>query len=250
MIDDVLGLLDYYTWTAPARIRDRCSPASCSFARTADSPSSTACRPGTAPPRRRRFPPGSGPGLLTRALFLASAAQTPAPDHEGCLHPQEHALRRRSRRRPPGANARAARAGPGHDDAPGGRGDHRDARDSLRRAATARPSIRWASPPRTSMRSAGSAPSRRSSTPPARRPAQAGRTQSRPAGELRRSGDDLVADAADAPDRRQRQGRGLPRRATTSASPTRRWEDLTADGCALEDGSQGAGERRQDHRSR
>ena len=61
MIDDVVGMLDYYTWTTPSGLVGAARPASCRSRATRAWRSSTASPPGTAPARRRRCRPGSAP---------------------------------------------------------------------------------------------------------------------------------------------------------------------------------------------
>ena len=132
MIDDVVGMLDYYTWTMPSAVARCARPATSSFARDARLAKlyGVAAWNGTgAPPA---LPAGQRPGLLTRALFLSTGTREHAADHEGRLPAHERPVRH-----DPAAAARrqreAARSDAGHDDARERRGDHRDAGDGLRR---------------------------------------------------------------------------------------------------------------------
>ena len=170
MIDDVVGMLDYYTWTAPSGIASLFTSDLGVRPRRAPGEALRRARPGTAPATPPALPAGQRPGLLTRALFLVDRQREHAPDHEGRVPAPEHPVRH-DPAAAAGRQRQAARAGPGHDDARERRGDHRDARDGLRRLPPARPSTRSASRPRGSMRSAASARRSACSTPPASRPA-------------------------------------------------------------------------------
>ena len=130
MIDDVVGMLDYYTWTSPSGL-SALLDSDLSFARDARLAKlyGVAAWNGTgAPPA---LPAGQRPGLLTRALFLSTGTREHAPDHEGRLRAHEHPVRH-----DPAAAARrqreAARPRTQHDHARERRGDHRDAGDDLR----------------------------------------------------------------------------------------------------------------------
>ncbi|MES1205692.1 MAG: DUF1592 domain-containing protein [Pseudomonadota bacterium] len=75
MVDDAVGMLDYYAWTAPGTIHDLLT-SSLSFAKTADLAGiyGIATWDGmSAPPS---FPTGQRPGLFTRALFVAAGVET------------------------------------------------------------------------------------------------------------------------------------------------------------------------------
>jgi hypothetical protein len=75
MVDDAVGMLDYYTWTAPGTIHDLLT-SSLSFAKTSDLAAiyGIAAWDGAAAPPS--FPDGQRPGLFTRALFVAAGLET------------------------------------------------------------------------------------------------------------------------------------------------------------------------------
>ena len=112
MIDDVVGMLDYYTWTAPSPDRRRCSPAICRSRATRAWRSCTASPPGTAPARRPRCPAGQRPGLLTRALFLSTGSANTRPIMKGVFL-RTNVLCDTIPPPPPGANAKPPELVPG-----------------------------------------------------------------------------------------------------------------------------------------
>jgi hypothetical protein len=75
LADDATAMLDYYTWTAPGTIHDLLT-SELSFAQTADVAKlyGVAAWDGKSSPPS--FPDGQRPGLFTRALFLAAGADT------------------------------------------------------------------------------------------------------------------------------------------------------------------------------
>ena len=75
MVDDAVGMLDYYTWTAPGTIHDLLT-SPLSFAKTADLAAiyGISAWDGVAAPAS--FPAGQRPGLFTRALFVAAGLDT------------------------------------------------------------------------------------------------------------------------------------------------------------------------------
>ena len=92
MIDDVVGMLGYYTWTAPSAIASLFT-SDLSFARDARLAKlyGVPAWDGTgAPPA---MPAGQRPGLLTRALFLSTGTREHAADHEGRVPAHEHPVR-------------------------------------------------------------------------------------------------------------------------------------------------------------
>ena len=138
---------------------------------------------------------------------------------------------------PPGANAKPPELEPGHDHARERRGDHRDAGDGLRRlprhcdqpARLRDRGVRRARP----LPHARSACSTRAG---AETGTQAGEHDRR---SRRSSYGDQTAVSTPAELMSlmlgQRQGRGLPGAQLLPLHATRRWEDPTTDGCALED---------------
>jgi Protein of unknown function (DUF1592)/Protein of unknown function (DUF1588)/Protein of unknown function (DUF1595)/Protein of unknown function (DUF1585) len=75
LTDDATAMLDYYTWTAPGTIHDLLT-SELSFAQAADVAQiyGVAAWDGNSSPPT--FPDGQRPGLFTRALFLAAGADT------------------------------------------------------------------------------------------------------------------------------------------------------------------------------
>ena len=93
MIDDVVGMLDYYTWTSPSGLVGAAHAATCrsrATPRLAKLYGVAAWNGTGAPPA---LPAGQRPGLLTRALFLSTGTREHAPDHEGRLRAHERPLR-------------------------------------------------------------------------------------------------------------------------------------------------------------
>src|SRR4029078_12096296 len=82
MIDDVVGMLDYYTWTQPSGIAALFT-SDLSFARDAllAKRYGVAAWTGTAAPPA--LPAGQRSGLLTRALFLSSGTANTRPIMKG-----------------------------------------------------------------------------------------------------------------------------------------------------------------------
>jgi hypothetical protein len=111
MIDDVLGLLGYYTWQEPSGLRalfesDR------SFARSPELASlyGVPAWDGTAAPPS--FPAGQRPGLLTRALFLSTGSPNTRPIMKGVFI-RKNILCDGIPPPPPGANAKPPELEPG-----------------------------------------------------------------------------------------------------------------------------------------
>jgi hypothetical protein len=75
MVDDAVGMLDYYTWTAPGTVQDLLT-SPLSFARAADVAAiyGVPVWDGTSAPPK--FPDGQRPGLFTRALVVAAGLDT------------------------------------------------------------------------------------------------------------------------------------------------------------------------------
>jgi hypothetical protein len=75
MVTDALGMLDYFTWTAPGTVHDLLT-SSLAFPRTADLAQiyGLPMWDGTSMPPS--FPPGQRPGLFTRALVVAAGEET------------------------------------------------------------------------------------------------------------------------------------------------------------------------------
>ena len=104
MIDDVLGMLDYYTWQQPAGVATLfASEASfatdAALAKIYDVPSWD----GTSEPPS--FPSGQRPGLLTRALFLSTGSANTRPIMKGVFI-RKRILCDEIPPPPPGANAK------------------------------------------------------------------------------------------------------------------------------------------------
>jgi hypothetical protein len=75
MVDDAVGMLDYYVWTTPGTVHDLLT-SGLSFARSADVAKIYRLVPWdgmSAPPA---FPDGQRPGLFSRALFVAGGLDT------------------------------------------------------------------------------------------------------------------------------------------------------------------------------
>jgi hypothetical protein len=75
MVNDAVGMLDYYTWTQPGTVHDLLT-SSLSFAQTADVAKiyGLPLWDGTSAPPS--FPDGERPGLFTRGLFVAAGVDT------------------------------------------------------------------------------------------------------------------------------------------------------------------------------
>jgi hypothetical protein len=111
MIDDVVGLLDYYTWTEPSGIAALFS-TNRSFARDAGLAKiyGVPAWDGTSAPPE--FPDGQRPGLLTRALFLTSGSANTRPIMKGVFI-RKTILCDEIPPPPPGANAKPPELQPG-----------------------------------------------------------------------------------------------------------------------------------------
>lgn len=110
MIDDVLGLLDYQTWTAPSSVADLFTNER-SFAKDpalAKIYGVAAWDGVSAPPA---FPAGQRPGLLTRALFLSTGTANTRPIMKGVFI-RKNILCNDIPPPPPGANAKPPVLGP------------------------------------------------------------------------------------------------------------------------------------------
>jgi hypothetical protein len=103
MIDDVLGLVDFYVWNKKGSLDDLLT-TELSFARGADLAKLYGVAPWdgvSAPPS---FPSGQRPGFLTRALFLASGSANTRPILKGVFI-RRNMLCDEIPPPPPGANA-------------------------------------------------------------------------------------------------------------------------------------------------
>jgi hypothetical protein len=111
MIDDVLGLLGYYTWQKPSGVA-RLFRTESSFARSAELAAiyGTPAWDGVSEPPS--FPSGQRPGLLTRALFLATGSPNTRPIMKG-LFIRKYVLCDAIPPPPPGANAKPPELEPG-----------------------------------------------------------------------------------------------------------------------------------------
>lgn len=111
MIDDVLGLLDYHTWTAPTGVAELFSTdlSLAKDAQLAKIYGVPAWDGAGAPPR---FPAGQRPGLLTRALFLATGTANTRPILKGVFI-RKNILCNDIPPPPPGANAKPPVLEPG-----------------------------------------------------------------------------------------------------------------------------------------
>jgi len=110
MIDDVVGMLDYYTWTSPAGLPALLT-SDLSFARDARLAKlyGVAAWSGTgAPPM---LPAGQRPGLLTRALFVSTGTANTRPIMKGVFL-RTNVLCDAIPPPPPGANAKPPDLGP------------------------------------------------------------------------------------------------------------------------------------------
>ena len=111
MIDDVLGLLDYQTWTGARRIAQLFTNdlAFAKDARLAKIYGVPVWDGGSTPPS---FPAGQRPGLLTRALFLSTGTANTRPIMKGVFL-RRNVLCDDIPPPPPGANAKPPVLGPG-----------------------------------------------------------------------------------------------------------------------------------------
>ena len=110
MIDDVVGMLDYYTWTQPSGIAALFT-SDLSFARDARLAKlyGVAAWNGTSAPPA--LPAGQRSGLLTRALFLSSGTANTRPIMKGVFL-RTNVLCDTIPPPPPGANAKPPDLGP------------------------------------------------------------------------------------------------------------------------------------------
>ena len=111
MIDDVLGLLDYYTWQKPSGVAALFQSNS-SFARSPELASlyGVPTWDGVAEPPA--FPAEQRPGLLTRALFLSTGSPNTRPIMKGVFM-RKNILCDSIPPPPPGANAKPPDLQPG-----------------------------------------------------------------------------------------------------------------------------------------
>lgn len=84
MIDEVLAMLDHYTWDEPAGVAALLTSER-SFARTDDLASVYGIEPWDGSAQPPLLPPGQRPGLLTRAAFLATGTEGTRPIKKGVL---------------------------------------------------------------------------------------------------------------------------------------------------------------------
>ena len=111
MIEDVVGLLDHYTWTAPSGIASLFT-SDLAFARDARLAKlyGVPAWNGTGTPPA--LPAGQRPGLLTRALFLSTGSANTRPIMKGVFL-RQNILCDTIPPPPPGANAKPPELGPG-----------------------------------------------------------------------------------------------------------------------------------------
>jgi hypothetical protein len=111
MIEDVLGLLDYYTWQKPSAVSALLRTQS-SFARSAELASLYGVPAWDGVGEPPRFPEGQRPGLLTRALFLSTGSANTRPIMKGVFI-RKNVLCDAIPPPPPGANAKPPELEPG-----------------------------------------------------------------------------------------------------------------------------------------
>ena len=111
MIDDVVGLLGYYTWQKPSGVAALFQSES-SFARSAELAALYGVAPWDGSAEPPMFPAGQRPGLLTRALFLSTGSPNTRPIMKG-LFIRKHILCDSIPPPPPGANAKPPELQPG-----------------------------------------------------------------------------------------------------------------------------------------
>ncbi len=111
MIDDVVGLVDYYTWEKPATVGSLIT-SELSFARAPELAKiyGVPVWDGVAAPPL--FPVGQRPGLLTRALFLSTGSANTRPIMKGVFI-RKNVLCDSIPPPPPGANAKPPELEPG-----------------------------------------------------------------------------------------------------------------------------------------
>jgi hypothetical protein len=111
MIDDVLGLLDYYTWQKPSGVASFFRSNS-SFARSPELASLYGVPVWDGVGEPPAFPAEQRPGLLTRALFLSTGSPNTRPIMKGVFI-RRHILCDAIPPPPPGANAKPPELEPG-----------------------------------------------------------------------------------------------------------------------------------------
>jgi hypothetical protein len=111
MIDDVLGLLGYYTWQKPSGIATLFQSES-SFARAPELAALYGVPAWDGSSEPPAFPAGQRPGLLTRALFLSTGSPNTRPIMKG-LFIRKYILCDTIPPPPPGANAKPPELEPG-----------------------------------------------------------------------------------------------------------------------------------------
>jgi hypothetical protein len=111
MIDDVVGLLGYYTWQKPSGVATLFQSES-SFARSSELASLYGVPAWDGSGEPPAFPAGQRPGLLTRALFLATGSPNTRPIMKG-LFIRKYILCDTIPPPPPGANAKPPELEPG-----------------------------------------------------------------------------------------------------------------------------------------
>ncbi len=111
MIDDVLGLLGYYTWQEPSSLSTLLQTQH-SFARSRELAKLYGVPVWDGASEPPELPPGQRPGLLTRALFLATGSPNTRPIMKG-LFIRKHILCDAIPPPPPGANAKPPELEPG-----------------------------------------------------------------------------------------------------------------------------------------
>jgi hypothetical protein len=111
MIDDVVGLLDYYTWQKPSDV-SALFQSEHSFARSGELAALYGVAPWDGTSEPPSFPSGQRPGLLTRALFLSTGSPNTRPIMKG-LFIRRHILCDVIPPPPPGASAKPPDLQPG-----------------------------------------------------------------------------------------------------------------------------------------
>jgi hypothetical protein len=111
MIDDVLGLLGYYTWREPSGIATLFESQR-SFARSTELASLYGAPVWDGSAQPPPLPEGQRPGLLTRALFLSTGSPNTRPIMKG-LFVRKYILCDSIPPPPPGANAKPPELQPG-----------------------------------------------------------------------------------------------------------------------------------------
>jgi hypothetical protein len=111
MIDDVLGLLGYYTWRERTGVAELFQSER-SFAKSQELASIYGVPPWDGVGAPPSFPTGLRPGLLTRALFLSTGSPNTRPIMKG-LFIRQYVLCDQIPPPPPGANAKPPELSPG-----------------------------------------------------------------------------------------------------------------------------------------